>query len=54
MLAKEVVPQTKAPVLVAGNPKEEIDRLKEAGVCDFVYAGMNAVETLSRWQKALA
>ena len=52
-LAKEVVQQTKAPVLVAGNPKEEIDALKAAGVRDFVYVGMNAVETLSRWQEAL-
>jgi methylmalonyl-CoA mutase len=53
-LAKEIVPQTKAPVLVAGNPKEDIDALKAAGVRDFVYVCMNAVETLSRWQEALA
>lgn len=52
-LAKEIVPQTKAPVLVAGNPKDEIDALKAAGIRDFVYFGMNAVESLSRWQEAL-
>ena len=52
-LAKEVVPQTKAPVLVAGNPKEQIDLLRAAGVKDFVYVGVNAVEVLSRWQEAL-
>jgi methylmalonyl-CoA mutase len=53
-LAKEIVPQTKAPVLVAGNPKEQIDALRVAGVKDFVYVGVNAVEVLSRWQEALA
>ncbi len=53
-LAKEIVPQTKAPVLVAGNPKDEIEALKAAGIRDFIYLGMNAVETLSRWQEALA
>jgi methylmalonyl-CoA mutase len=52
-LAKEIVPQTKAPVLVAGHPKEDIEALKAAGVRDFIYVGMNAVETLSRWQEAL-
>ena len=53
-LAKEIVPQAKAPVVVAGNPKDDIEALKAAGVRDFIYLGMNAVETLSRWQKALA
>jgi methylmalonyl-CoA mutase len=53
-LAKEICAQTKAPVLVAGNPKEQVEVLKAAGVRDFIYLGMNAVETLSRWQEALA
>jgi methylmalonyl-CoA mutase len=53
-LAKEIVPQTKAPVVVAGNPKDDIEALKAVGIRDFIYPGMNAVETLSRWQKALA
>ena len=52
--AKEIVPQTKAPVLVAGNPKEQIESLRAAGVRDFVYVGVNAVEVLSKWQEALA
>ncbi len=52
-LAKEIVPQTKAPVVVAGNPKDDIEALKAVGIRDFIYLGMNAVETLSRWQKAL-
>ena len=53
-LAKEICPQTKAPVVVAGNPKEQIETLKALGVKDFVYLGVNAVEVLSRWQEALA
>ncbi len=53
-LAQEICPKTKAPVLVAGNPKEQIEALKAAGIRDFIYLGMNAVETLSRWQEALA
>jgi methylmalonyl-CoA mutase len=53
-LAKEIVPQTKTPVVVAGNPKEQIEALKAAGIKDFIYVGVNAVEILSRWQEALA
>jgi len=53
-LAKEIVPQSKAPVVVAGNPKEHIEALRAAGVKDFIYLGVNAVEVLSRWQEALA
>lgn len=51
--AQEVVSQTKAPVIVAGNPKDHIEALKAAGVKDFVYVGVNAVEVLSKWQEAL-
>lgn len=53
-LAKQVIPQTKVPVLVAGNPKDQIEALRAAGVKDFVYVGVNAVEFLSKWQEALA
>jgi methylmalonyl-CoA mutase len=53
-LAKEICARTKAPVAVAGNPKEQIETLKALGVKDFVYLGVNAVEVLSRWQEALA
>ncbi len=52
-LAKEIVPQTKAPVLVAGNPKEQIEALRASGIRDFLYVGVNAVEVLKRWQEAL-
>lgn len=52
--AQEVVSRTKAPVIVAGNPKNHIEALKAAGVKDFVYVGVNAVEVLSKWQEALS
>ncbi len=52
-LAKEIVPQSKSPVIVAGNPKEHIEALRAAGIKDFIYMGVNAVELLSRWQEAL-
>lgn len=45
-LAKEIVPQTKVPVIVAGSPKEQIEALKGAGVKGFVYVGIDAVEFL--------
>lgn len=53
-LAKEVVPQANAPVIVAGHPKDHIESLRALGVKDFVYIGVNAVEVLSKWQEALA
>ena len=53
-LAKEICPQTKSPVVIAGNPKDQIDALKALGVKDFVYLGVNAVDVLSGWQEALA
>ncbi|MCC6588257.1 MAG: hypothetical protein IT168_16310 [Bryobacterales bacterium] len=52
-LAKEVVPATTAPVIVAGNPKEQIEELKQAGVKGFVHVLSNAVETLRHWQDEL-
>jgi len=52
-LAKDVCPRTTAPVIVAGNPKDQIDALKEAGVADFVHVGSNAVDTLTSWQHRL-
>lgn len=52
-LAEDICKQTKSPVIVAGNPKAQIAALRAAGVKDFAYLGMNAVEFLSRWQEAL-
>lgn len=52
--AQETCCQTKSPVIVAGNPKEQIEILRAAGVEDFAYLGMDAVQFLSRWQEALS
>lgn len=52
-LAREVCPAAKAPVLVAGNPKEQAGALAEAGVAGFVHVASNAVETLTGWQNRL-
>lgn len=52
-LAKEVIGQVKVPVVVAGNPKEQIDALKEAGVAGFVHVFSNQVDTLTEWQDKL-
>ena len=52
-IAREVVAQATAPVVVAGNPKEHLEALGAAGVAGFVHAGSNAVETLTEWQERL-
>ena len=52
-LAREIVPQTQAPVIVAGNPKEQIEELRAAGVAGFVHVLSNQIETLTEWQDKL-
>ena len=51
--AREVCPRLKAPVLVAGNPKEQIEALKAAGVQGFIHILSDAVQTLTHWQDKL-
>jgi len=51
--AQDVCRQTKAPVIVAGNPKEQIEALRAGGIQDFAYLGMDAVKFLTHWQEAL-
>jgi len=51
--AQEVCPRVKVPVLVAGNPKNQIERLRAAGVQGFVHVLSDAVETLTEWQDKL-
>jgi methylmalonyl-CoA mutase len=53
-LAREVCPQTSVPVLVAGNPKDQVEALKAAGVQGFVHVQSDAVRTLSEWQERIA
>ena len=52
-LAQEVCPNVHAPVMVAGNPKEQIAALKKAGVQGFVHLQSDMVETLTDWQNRL-
>lgn len=51
--AQDVCPKVKVPVLVAGNPKEEIAALKSAGIQGFVHVLSDAIETLTEWQNRL-
>jgi methylmalonyl-CoA mutase len=52
-LAREVCPRVKVPVLVAGNPKDQIDALTAAGIQGFIHLQSDAVQTLMEWQKRL-
>jgi len=51
--ARDVCPRVSVPVIVAGNPKEQIEALREAGVAGFVHIFSNIVETLAEWQDRL-
>jgi methylmalonyl-CoA mutase len=51
--AQDVCPKVKTPVLVAGNPKEQIAALQAAGVQGFVHVLSDAVQTLTEWQNKL-
>ena len=52
-LASAVCPKVSCPVIVAGNPTNDIEKLKEAGVADFVHIRSNAIKTLAEWQVEL-
>jgi len=51
--AQEVCPAVKVPVLVAGNPKEQIDALRAAGVQGFIHVFSDLTQTLTEWQDKL-
>ncbi len=51
--AQEVCANVKVPVLVAGNPKEQIESLQAAGVQGFIHIFSDAVQTLTQWQDRL-
>jgi methylmalonyl-CoA mutase len=51
--AQEVCAAVKIPVIVAGNPKDQIDALKAVGVEGFIHIASDAVETLTAWQNRL-
>ena len=57
-LAPQVIAQLRAagkstPVIVAGNPADSIEQLKQAGVADFIHIRTNAAEVLRAWQQRL-
>lgn len=51
--AREVCSNVKVPVVVAGNPREQIEELKSLGVAGFVHVLSNMVDTLTEWQDKL-
>jgi methylmalonyl-CoA mutase len=51
--AQEVCARVKAPVLVAGNPKDQIDVLQAAGAQGFIHVQSDAIQTLIHWQDKL-
>ena len=52
-LAQEVCPRVKVPVIVAGNPKDQIEALQAAGVQGFIHIQSDAIQTLTYWQDKL-
>jgi len=52
-LAREVCPAAGVPVIVAGNPKDQIEALQAAGVAGFIHMQSDAVQTLTDWQQRL-
>jgi methylmalonyl-CoA mutase len=52
-MAREVCPRVMVPVLVAGNPKEQIEALPAAGVEGFIHVHSDLIETLTHWQDKL-
>jgi len=52
-LAREVCPRVKVPVIVAGNPKEQIAALRAAGVEGFIHIQSDIIQTLAEWQDKL-
>lgn len=53
-IAREVCAAVKVPVIVAGNPKEQAERLQAAGVQGFIHMGSDAVAVLTEWQDRLS
>ena len=51
--AREVCAAISVPVLLAGNPKDQIEALKAAGVQGFVHVLSDAIQTLGEWQTRL-
>jgi methylmalonyl-CoA mutase len=52
-LAREICPRVSVPVMVAGNPKNQVEALRAAGVQGFIHVMSDAVETLTALQDRL-
>jgi methylmalonyl-CoA mutase len=52
-LAEEVCPNVKQPVIVAGDPKAQLDPLKATGVQGFIHIRTDAITALTEWQNRL-
>jgi len=52
-LAEEVCPKVNQPVIVAGDPKAQLEQLKAAGVQGFIHIRTDAIIALTEWQNRL-
>ena len=52
-LAEEVCPKVKQPVVVAGDPKAELEHLKAVGVQGFIHIRTDAIAALTEWEMRL-
>jgi hypothetical protein len=52
-LAQEVCPKVKQPVVVAGDPKAQLEQIEAAGVQGFIHIRTNAIAALTEWQTRL-
>ena len=52
-LAREICPKVDQPVIVAGDPKDQLDQLKAAGVQGFIHIRTDAITALTEWQNRL-
>jgi methylmalonyl-CoA mutase len=52
-LAQEVCPQVQQPVIVAGDPKAQLEQLKAVGVQGFIHSRSDAIATLTEWETRL-
>ena len=51
--AQDVCARVKVPVLVAGNPRDQVELLQAAGVQGFIHAHSDVILTLTYWQNKL-
>ena len=52
-LAQEVCPKVKQPVVVAGDPKAQLEQMKAAGVQGFIHIRTDAIAALTEWETRL-